>query len=77
MSNVVSLHNNDDLIERLEHLLTEAKSGTLQGLTAVVYRDGVIDFDLDSTMIDDFAVLGGLEILKGVMVDSLIGGDEE
>ena len=46
-SNVVGLHRNEELIATLEQLLSEAKTGRLESLNAVVQRDGEIDFEID------------------------------
>lgn len=75
-SNVVGLHRNEELIERLEVLLKEAKLGQLQSLNAIVQRGGSIDFELDYTSMGELEILGGLEMLKGVILSGLLNPEE-
>ena len=75
-SNVVGLHRNEELIARLEVLLNEAKTGQLQSLNAIVQRDGAIDFELDYTSMGELEILGGLEMLKSVILNGLFNSEE-
>lgn len=75
-SNVVGLHRNEELIARLEILLKEAKTGQLQSLNAIVQRDGDIDFELDMTHLGELEILGGLEMLKTVILNGLFNPEE-
>lgn len=75
-SNVVGLHRNEELISRLESLLKEAKTGQLQSLNAIVQRDGAIDFELDYTSMGELEIIGGLEMLKNVILTGLFNPEE-
>lgn len=75
-SNVVGLHRNEELIARLESLLKEAKTGQLQSLNAIVQRDGAIDFELDYTSMGELEIIGGLEMLKNVILTGLFNPEE-
>lgn len=75
-SNVVGLHRNEELITRLEALLKEAKTGQLQSLNAIVQRDGAIDFELDMTHLGELEILGGLEMLKSIILTGLFNPEE-
>lgn len=75
-SNVVGLHRNEELIARLEVLLKEAKTGQLQSLNAIVQRGGAIDFELDYTSMGDLEIIGGLEMLKSVILNGLFDPEE-
>lgn len=78
-SNVVGigLRQNPELIQALERLLEEAKEGRLTTLTAFVMRDGELDYELDYGELTTLEMLGGLEMLKGVIMMPLLYGDEE
>lgn len=76
-SNVVGLHRNEELIATLEQLLSEAKTGRLESLNAVVQRDGEIDFEIDYSQLDQLEVIGGLEMLKAVILNSVLLGAED
>lgn len=76
-SNVVGLHRNEELIATLEQLLSEAKTGRLESLNAVVQRDGEIDFEIDYSQLGQLEVIGGLEMLKAVILNSVLLGAED
>lgn len=75
-SNVVGLHRNEELIATLEQLLSEAKTGRLESLNAVVQRDGEIDFEIAYNQLGQLEVIGGLEMLKAVILNSVLLGAE-
>lgn len=76
-TNVIGLHRNEELIATLEQLLSEAKTGRLESLNAVVQRDGKIDFEIDYSQLGQVEVVGGLEMLKAVILNSVLLGDED
>lgn len=76
-TNVVGLHRNEELIAMLEQLLSEAKTGRLMSLNAIVQRDGEIDFEIDYSQLGQLDVIGGLEMMKAVILNSVLLGAEE
>lgn len=75
MSNVVGLNRNDELIEVLGALLSQAKSGRLKTLVGFCELDGDMDFTIVEGDMDVLEMIGGLELLKCTMMNSFLSND--
>ncbi len=73
----IGVRQNPDLIQSLERMLVEAKEGRLTTLTAFVMRDGELDYELDYGELTTLELLGGIEMLKGVILMPLLIDEEE
>lgn len=70
-------HQNPELVESLERMVQEAKEGRLTSLTAIVVRDGDIDYEIDYGELSTIDVIGGIELLKQTLIMPMIYEDVE
>lgn len=61
-------HNNPELVEQLQYLLEEAKTGNVTSFTAVVLRDGVTDYETYFGQLSPLDIVSALEMLKQTII---------
>jgi hypothetical protein len=74
MSNVITLHADDELIKKLEDWLALAKSGALKSFAGVFVHDS-IEFDSHTPNQCEFQLIGNIEYIKAGLL-SEINDDE-
>lgn len=57
-------HVHPDLVAQLTQLLEDAKTGNLTSFTAVVLRDGIIDYETYFGQLSALDMISALELLK-------------
>lgn len=70
MSNVVTLHADDELIKKLEDWLALARSGALKSFAGVFVHE-YIEFDSHTPNQCEFQLIGNLEFIKAGLLDEL------
>jgi len=61
-------HNNPELVEQLQQLVDEAKTGNITSFTAVVLRDGITDYETYFGQLSPLDVVSALEMLKQTII---------
>ena len=71
MGDIVSISKPDpDLVQMLEEMLMQARSGELTSIAAVILRNEKIDFAIQTPNFTTLEMLGALELLKAEMINS-------
>lgn len=60
---------NESLVQLLEKLLSQAKSGRLTALAAVVLKDNEADFAIEVPGLTTLELIGAIEVLKGELLN--------
>ncbi len=69
MGNVIGIARpNARLVELLEELLREAKTGRLSSFAAILLKDGEADFAIETPDISMLEMVGAIEALKSELL---------
>ena len=60
---------NTSLIQLLENLLSDAKSGRVTAIAAVVLKDNEADFAIEVPGLTTLELIGAIEVLKGELLN--------
>ncbi|MES2662581.1 MAG: hypothetical protein V4629_04675 [Pseudomonadota bacterium] len=70
MGDIVDLNrrSSSELVDLLESLVIEARSGRLSSIAAVVLRDNEADFEIHAPDMSNLEMIGALECLKAELL---------